>query len=26
VEACWLARKSARLTHYEELTLTQLGL
>ena len=26
VEACWLARKSARLTHYDELTLTQLGL
>jgi len=26
VEACWLARKSARLTHYDELTLTQLGI
>ena len=26
VEICWLARKSARFTHYEELTLTQLGL
>ena len=26
VEICWLARQSARLTHYEELSLTQLGL
>jgi hypothetical protein len=26
VETCWLARRSTRLTHYEALTLTQLGL
>jgi len=26
VEICWLARRSTRFTHYEELTLTQLGL